>query len=36
MRGHKEYDAIFEDIRTRLNAKPGEAVNLDHLEQDGL
>lgn len=36
MRGHKEYDAIFEDIRTRLKAKPGEAVNLDHLEQDGL
>ena len=36
MRGHKEYDAIFEDIRSKLHAKPGEAVNLDHLEQDGL
>lgn len=36
MRQHKEYDAIFEDIRAKLNAKPGEAVNLDHLEQDGL
>lgn len=36
MREHQEYDAIFEDIRAKLNIKPGEAVNLDHLEQDGL
>ena len=36
MRAHKEYDAIFEDIRARLHAEPGEAVNLDHLERDGL
>ena len=36
MREHKEYDAIFEDIRAKLHASPGETVNLDHLEQDGL
>ena len=31
-----KYDAIFEDIRAKLHAKPGEAVDLDHLERDGL
>ena len=36
MRAHAEYDAIFEDIRAKLHAKPGEAVDLDHLERDGL
>lgn len=36
MRAHADYDAIFEDIRARLHAKPGEAVDLDHLERDGL
>ncbi len=36
MRAHQEYDAIFEDIRAKLHAKPGEAVNLDHLQSDGL
>lgn len=36
MRNHKEYDAMFEDIRSKLGAKSGEAVNLDHLEADGL
>lgn len=36
MRNHKEYDAMFEDIRAKLDAKCGEPVNLDHLEQDGL
>lgn len=36
MRQHKEYDLIFEDIRTKLHAKPGEAVDFDHLEKDGL
>ena len=36
MRAHEEYDAIFEDIRAKLHAKPGEAVDLDHLERDGL
>ncbi len=36
MRGHSEYDAMFEDIRSKLGAKPGEPVNFDHLEKDGL
>lgn len=33
---HAEYDAMFEDIRAQLGARPGEPVDLDHLEQDGL
>ncbi len=36
MRNHVEYDAMFNDIRDKLGAKPGEAVNLDNLEKDGL
>ncbi|MGG2397622.1 DUF5064 family protein [Pseudomonas sp. SH1-B] len=36
MREHEEYDEIFEDIRAKLHAKPGDAVNFDHLERDGL
>jgi hypothetical protein len=36
MRNHKEYDAMFEDIRDKLGAKSGEAVSLAHLEKDGL
>ena len=36
MREHEEYDAIFEDIRAKLHTKPGDAVNFDHLERDGL
>ena len=36
MRNHAEYDAMFEDIREKLGAQPGEAVNLDNLEKDGL
>lgn len=36
MREHKEYDALFADIRARLHARPGDAVNLDHLGSDGL
>lgn len=36
MRNHKEYDLIFEDIRRVLGAEPGETVNFDHLEKDGL
>lgn len=36
MRGHKEFDAMFEDIRTKLGAQPGEAVDFDHLQKDGL
>jgi hypothetical protein len=31
MHGHAEYDAMFEDIRSKLHAKSGEPVNLDHL-----
>lgn len=36
MRGHAEYDAMFEDIREKLGAKSGEPVDFDHLEQDRL
>ncbi|MDD0844319.1 DUF5064 family protein [Pseudomonas sp. Gutcm_11s] len=36
MRGHAEFDRMFEDIRDKLHAKPGETVNFDHLEKDGL
>ncbi|MVW74956.1 DUF5064 family protein [Pseudomonas xionganensis] len=36
MAHHDEYDAMFADIRQQLAVKPGEAVNLDHLEQDRL
>ena len=36
MRGHAEFDKMFEDIRDKLGAKPGEAVDFDHLERDGL
>lgn len=36
MRNHKEYDAMFEDIRQKLGAKSGEPVNLDNLDKDGL
>ena len=31
MRGHDEYDKVFADIRTKLHAKPGDPVNLDHV-----
>lgn len=34
MRGHTEYDAMFEDIRTRLGVQPGEPVNLDNVDKD--
>lgn len=34
MRGHKEYDAIFEDIRDKLGVQPGEPLNLDNAEND--
>ena len=30
MRAHQEYDAIFEDIRARLHAEPGE-LSLIHI-----
>ena len=36
MRNHKEYDAMFEDIRNKLGAKSGEPVSLVNLEKDGL
>ena len=36
MRSHAEYDQMFEDIRSKLGARSGEPVNLDHLEKDGL
>lgn len=36
MRGHSEFDRMFEDIRDKLGAKPGETVNFEHLEKDGL
>lgn len=36
MRSHAEYDQMFEDIRSKLGARSGEPVNLDHLETDGL
>jgi hypothetical protein len=32
MRGHLEYDAMFNDIRRKLHAEPGGPVNLDHLD----
>ncbi|POF39124.1 DUF5064 domain-containing protein [Pseudomonas laurylsulfativorans] len=34
MRGHKEYDAMFEDIRDKLGVQPGDPVNLDNAEND--
>lgn len=34
MRSHTEYDQMFEDIRTKLGARSGESVNLDHVEKD--
>jgi hypothetical protein len=36
LRNHKEYDLMFEDIREKLKAIPGEPVNLDHLLKDGF
>ncbi|UVE18873.1 DUF5064 family protein [Pseudomonas sp. LS44] len=31
VRSHKEFDAMFEDIREKLNAHPGDPVDLDRL-----
>ncbi|CAD5107780.1 DUF5064 family protein [Zestomonas carbonaria] len=31
LRNHHEFDAMFEDIREKLNAHPGEPVDLDRL-----
>lgn len=36
LRDHQEYDLMFEDIRKKLKAMPGEPVNLDHLLKDGF
>ena len=36
LRNRKEYDLMFEDIRNKLKAVPGEPVNLDHLLKDGF
>ncbi|MBP8236929.1 MAG: DUF5064 family protein [Pseudomonas sp.] len=36
LRNHKEYDQMFEDIRAKLKAVPGEPVDLDHLLADGF
>jgi hypothetical protein len=34
MRGHAEYDAMFEDIRDKLGVQPGEPVNFDNVDKD--
>ncbi|MFC2972292.1 DUF5064 family protein [Azotobacter bryophylli] len=31
LRDHREYDAMYHDIRTKLDLKPGEPINFDHL-----
>lgn len=36
MRGHNEFDRMFNDIREKLGAQPGEPVNFDHLQEDGM
>ncbi|MDM8349166.1 DUF5064 family protein [Pseudomonas sp. sp1636] len=36
MRGHREYDQMFADIRSKLGSHTGDPVDLDHLEKDGL
>lgn len=33
---HKEYDQMFEDIRSQVHGVSGESVNFDHLRQDGF
>jgi hypothetical protein len=33
---HAEYDAMFTDIRDKLQVHPGESIDLDHLEKDGF
>lgn len=33
---HQEFDAMFADIRDKLDAHAGEPVNLAHLQKDGL
>lgn len=36
MRGHGEYDQMFEHIRSILGTHSGDPVDLDHLEKDGF
>lgn len=31
MRGHAEYDRMFEDIQEKLNLQPGDPVDLGHI-----
>lgn len=32
LREHGEYDAMYADIRERLDLRPGDPINLDHLD----
>ena len=36
MRGHQEYDLMFEDIRQKLGLASGEPINLEHVSQDRI
>lgn len=36
MRGHEEYDKVFNDIREKLDRKSGEPVDLDRFLSDPL
>ncbi|MBH3338849.1 MULTISPECIES: DUF5064 family protein [unclassified Pseudomonas] len=36
MRSHSEYDAMFADIRKKLDIRTGDPVNFDNLEKDGF
>ncbi len=36
MAKHAEYDAMFADIREKLQVHAGQPINLDHLEKDGF
>ncbi|MWV15943.1 DUF5064 family protein [Pseudomonas sp. L-22-4S-12] len=36
MHGHDEYDRMYQDIRDKLGAHPGDPVNFDHLAKDGF
>lgn len=31
---HEEYDRMFEDIREKLALRPGEPVDLEHVQRD--
>jgi hypothetical protein len=36
VRGHEEYDQMFEHIRSLLGTHSGDPVDLDHVEKDRL